>query len=186
MASRNRGKTSAYPAVAMGVDGLGLAQLPVPEDRKPTGVEGRALLRRYLLSRDYQPDRERNPQTGVFTSLAIGRDGFPLVSYLFQTTGGDLKVARCSDLACSAATFQVVDGPESVGFYSSVAIGRDDLPIISYFDETNFDLKVAHCLDRFCGASATPARVPYLDTLQDGGHEELGWSPRRARPHRNG
>jgi len=78
-----------------------------------------------------------------------------VVSYLFQAASRDLKLARCSDLGCSTATFKVADSP-GVGLYSSIAIGKDDLPIISYFDENNFDLKVVHCPDRLCGAPPPP------------------------------
>ena len=38
----------------------------------------------------------------------------------------------------------------AVGWYSSITIGADGLPIISYFDDTNDDLKVARCSNAFC------------------------------------
>ena len=80
-------------------------------------------------------------------SIAIGADGFPILSYTSQIIGGDydLKVARCSDLTCTAATFNVVDGGPAKAQQSSIAIGADDRPVVSYLDGTKFDLKVAHC-----------------------------------------
>jgi hypothetical protein len=53
-------------------------------------------------------------------------------------------------VACTAATLSTVDSAGSVGKYSSVTIGADDLALISYYDETNGDLKVAHCSNLFC------------------------------------
>ncbi len=155
-----------YPAVAIGHDGLALISYQYQKTGSPQELRVAHCSNASCSAATINPI-ESATATGVFTSLAVGADGFPLVSYLFQTTGGDLKVARCSDLSCTNATFKAVDGPDSVGFYSGIAIGRDDLPIISYFDETNFDLKVAHCLDRLCGASPpslgfhslTPCRI---------------------------
>jgi hypothetical protein len=43
-----------------------------------------------------------------------------------------------------------VDSVDNVGQYTSVTVGADGLPVISYFDDTNDDLKVAHCSNRFC------------------------------------
>ena len=43
-----------------------------------------------------------------------------------------------------------LDSASNVGRYSSVTIGVDGLPLISYYDLTNSALKVAHCANRFC------------------------------------
>src|SRR5206468_2604855 len=86
---------------------------------------------------------------GRFSSVTIGADGLGLISY-FDATIGDLKVAHCSTVACTAATLTIVDRGGDVGQYSSVTIGADGLGLISYFDATNADLKVAHCSDLAC------------------------------------
>ena len=44
----------------------------------------------------------------------------------------------------------VVTSTGLVGQYSSITIGADGLPLISYFDETNGNLKVVHCSNSFC------------------------------------
>ena len=94
---------------------------------------------------------------GSYTSLAIGTDGFPVISY-YDATGDDLRVAKCNDAACAGAneTISVVDASGNVGSYTSLAIGADGFPVISYFDLTNGSLKVAKCNDPACaGANET-------------------------------
>jgi PKD repeat protein len=88
---------------------------------------------------------------GEYTSIAIGADGLPVVSYL-DSTNFDLKVAHCGDAACTPATntINTVDSAGVVGVYTSIAIGADGLPVVSYWDSTNSDLKVAHCGDASC------------------------------------
>ena len=47
-------------------------------------------------------------------------------------------------------TITTLDSVGFVGHFSSVTIGADGLPIISYLDWTNGDLKVARCSNAFC------------------------------------
>jgi predicted regulator of Ras-like GTPase activity (Roadblock/LC7/MglB family) len=72
-----------------------------------------------------------------------------------------LKVAHCNDAVCSTSTKTTVDSIGDVGQYSSIAIGADGLPIISYWGYGVF-LRVAHCNDVQCtGGDET---VPNVDT----------------------
>ena len=43
-----------------------------------------------------------------------------------------------------------LDSDGIVGWYTSITIGADGLPVISYRDATNEDLKVARCSNAFC------------------------------------
>ena len=81
--------------------------------------------------------------------MTIGTDGLALISY-YDATNDDLKVAHCSNVACTSATLTTVDSAGNVGQYSAVTIGTDGLALISYYDATNGDLKVAHCSNLFC------------------------------------
>ena len=83
---------------------------------------------------------------GAWTSMAIGTDGFPIISY-YDSTAGDLKVAKCNDFACTGGgeTITTVDHVANVGLLSSIAIGADGLPIISYQNNTTKTLKILHC-----------------------------------------
>ncbi|QQR76026.1 MAG: hypothetical protein IPJ17_10790 [Holophagales bacterium] len=104
------------------------------------------------------------------TSLAIGNDGKPVISFL-DWTAGTLKVAKCNDVACTGGgeTISTVDDSAWVGSNSSIAIGLDGFPVISYFDDTNDDLKVAKCNDAACaGGNETITTV-------DGFSESVGW-----------
>jgi len=89
---------------------------------------------------------------GGKTSIAIGSDGFPVISYYDQTADA-LKVAKCNDVKCSGndETISTVDDPaNNVGQNTSITIGTDGFPIISYFDVTALSLKVAKCNDPAC------------------------------------
>src|SRR5688572_4462249 len=86
---------------------------------------------------------------GQYSSVTIGTDGLGLISY-YDATNGDLKVAHCSNMACTSATLTTVDSAGNVGQYSSVTIGTDGLALISYYDATSSDLKVAHCSNLTC------------------------------------
>jgi opacity protein-like surface antigen len=100
---------------------------------------------------------------GLFTSIAIGPDGLPVIAY--QDGGNaDLKVAKCTNAACTASTLSTVDSDGSVGQHPSIAIGADGLPVIAYNDFTNFDLKVAKCADAACTTGTST-----LSTVDPGG-----------------
>ena len=87
---------------------------------------------------------------GEYASISVGIDGLGVVSYWDHSSGLNLKVAHCVDVACSAATTTVVDNPNNVGSFSSLAIGADGLPLVTYRDVTNNGVRVAHCPNVFC------------------------------------
>ncbi len=110
-------------------------------------------------------------RVGAFTSLAIGGDGFPVISYL-DSTAGTLKVAKCANAACTGtATITTVDDPANlVGEYTSLAVGADGQPVISYFDSTAEALKVAKCANAACTGTAT------ITTVQDDPNVSAGFN----------
>lgn len=87
---------------------------------------------------------------GEYASISVGVDGLGVVSYWDHSGARNLKVAHCVDVACSAATTTVVDIPNDVGSFSSLAIGGDGLPLVTYRDVSNNDVRVAHCPNVFC------------------------------------
>jgi len=89
---------------------------------------------------------------GRFTSIAIGTDGNPVISYT-DVTNGDLKVVKCSNSACSATnTITTVDSVNDVGWYTSIAIGTDGFPMIAHYDNTNGDLRFCKCGNTSCSS----------------------------------
>src|SRR6185436_8407931 len=99
---------------------------------------------------------------GQYSSVTTGTDGLALISY-YDATNGDLKVAHCSDLACTSATRTTLQSEDNVGLFTSVTIGTDGLGLISYYDATNGDLKVAHCSDLAC-TTATRTTLTFLQS----------------------
>jgi len=98
--------------------------------------------------------------TGTFTSIAIGNNGRPVVSY----TDDGLKVARCANAQCTGtATVTLVDpGTPLGGYHTSIAIGLDGLPIVSYYDLSNTFLKTVKCGNSACSSTLV------LNTLDAG------------------
>ena len=84
---------------------------------------------------------------GYFTSITIGTNGNPIISYL-DATNGALKIAACNNPTCAgpggapASTNTTIDSGGDVGGFTSIAIGTNGNPIISYYDYANQDLKV--------------------------------------------
>src|SRR3990167_8010566 len=86
-----------------------------------------------------------------------------------NAAGTSLLIADSSNLnlrpgvtaTTSSASLAVteVDNSASVGQYSSIAIGTDGLPVISYYDSTNFTLRVTKCGNAACSSGNTSTKV---------------------------
>jgi Collagen triple helix repeat (20 copies) len=86
-------------------------------------------------------------------SVAVGADGLGLISY-YDGPSSALKVAHCTNVACTSATTSTLDSPCAC-YYSSVTVGGDGLALISYYAGTFAGgLSVAHC-DNLACTSAT-------------------------------
>ncbi len=106
---------------------------------------------------------------GHHSSIAIGADGLGLISYFEERDANevtqDLKVAHCSNTACTAATRTTLVGSGPRGTNSSLTIGSDGLGLISYF-ANGIGLEVAHCTNVICSSATT--------SLVDGGSAATG------------
>jgi hypothetical protein len=157
------GNVGQYASIAIGIDGL-----PVISYLDVTNYDLK------VLKCDNQACSDSNTITtvdstgdvGQYTSIAIGIDGLPVISY-YDMTNGNLKVVKCGNQACSSGnTINAVDSTGDVGDYTSIAIGIDGLPVISYHDETNYYLKVVKCGNQACSSGNT---ITNLDTAADAG-----------------
>ncbi|MCX6695173.1 MAG: hypothetical protein NTU61_02605 [Candidatus Altiarchaeota archaeon] len=104
---------------------------------------------------------------GRFTSITIGSDGLPVIAY-YDYSNGYLKVAKCGSLNCSVGNqITTIDSTNDVGEYTSIAIGADGFPVMSYYDNTNGDLKVAKCSSLNC---STGNQITTIDSTGN-----VGW-----------
>jgi hypothetical protein len=147
------GDVGSHTSVTIGTDGLGLISYydTTMKHLKVAHCANAACSSATSASID-----NTGSQVGQYSSITIGADGRGLVSY-FDFTNGRLKVAHCTNAACSSATVATLDSGD-LGEFTSVTIGADGLGLISYFDFLH--LKVAHCADVACsGAAPAPAIV---------------------------
>jgi len=96
---------------------------------------------------------------GTNSSIAIGVDGLPLISY---HDFHKLKVAHCANIACTSAAITTLEECQCE-FFTAVTIGADGLGLIALTGSSVGHLQVAHCADIAC-SSAT------MSTLGDPDH----------------
>jgi hypothetical protein len=108
------------------------------------------------------------------SSVTIGSDGLPLITYLSFGNPDRIDVAHCLDVTCSQTKKSTVDSPVTDPTTAanmtapSVTTGVDGLGIITYYDAINKNLKTAHCSNLDCSSSIT-ADMPGLDEFGDVG-----------------
>ena len=91
-------------------------------------------------------------------SITIGTDGLPVISYRGNT--GYQTVAKCGNPSCSSAntlTTLEASPTSSIMNRTSIAIGTDGLPVISYSTmvDSHLQLRVAKCGNPSCSAGNT-------------------------------
>lgn len=123
-------------------DGLGAStgvRLVVCEDVTCTTRSTRVITNTSSLTQNIQP----------VVGLSNGR---PFVAYYNQR----LELYRCADSECSAGSLRTVDATVRSGFYPSIAVGSDGVPVISHL--RNNTPGVAHiyrCADGNCATGST-------------------------------
>jgi hypothetical protein len=97
---------------------------------------------------------------GIYTSITIASDGFPIVSYTgINGLNSSLNVVHCTAVDCSAhAAPFLLDGTATAGLYTSIIIGTDGMPLISYRGISGglTNLSSVHCTAADCSTHAAP------------------------------
>jgi hypothetical protein len=92
-------------------------------------------------------------------SVTVGADGLGLVSYLYDIPAEDpfvdpwesqLRVAHCVNLECTSAISARITTGEYLGYFSTITIGVDEMPLIVYWDNDAHGSRAAHCSNAFC------------------------------------
>ncbi|MFL5799364.1 MAG: hypothetical protein ACJ77A_15705 [Actinomycetota bacterium] len=99
-------------------------------------------------------------QLGSLPSIAIGSDKLPVMTY-FDDTANVLLLTRCNDVACAGQDESLTTVDTGTDGPSSITIGVDGLPIISY--AKGGLLKTAHCGNAACDSGNV------MHTLDAGG-----------------
>jgi hypothetical protein len=92
--------------------------------------------------------------TPLFSSIAVGPDGMPNITYFAGTTNA-LKFLKCSDPGCKSGAFQTLIASGVDVTNTSVSVGRTGLPVIAYREAESAvagGLRVLACSTPFCAA----------------------------------
>lgn len=108
---------------------------------------------------------------GQASSLAIGADGLPAMTYL-NSSDGALLFAKCETLDCSSAIRESIEdanGEIARGEYSSLRVSGNGKPVVAWYDTVDDNLAIARCANVDC-SDADVLRM-LVDTPDDTGRE---------------
>jgi hypothetical protein len=118
---------------------------------------------------------------GQANGIAIGVDGLPIMSY-YDNTNDFLRVAKCSDAACSSSTKTTIDdgAVANEGDGTDIAIGADGLPIIAYYTTTGGNLRVTKCANITCSSQTSTTDIETTNNIGRNpriamGNDGLAW-----------
>jgi hypothetical protein len=104
-------------------------------------------------------DADESGSVNSKTSIVIGSDGLPVISYR-DASADALRVLHCGDSDCSGGnTLELVDDSGTDGNDSSLTIGVDGLPVISFLGTSSSELVVIHCENFACTTRGEPVRM---------------------------
>ena len=107
-----------------------------------------------------------------YSAVAVPASGIPVISY-YSAASGDLNFVICGDAACSSPKgILTLDSTGDVGQFTSIGIGADGFPVISYYDATNFRPKVVKCGNATC-TTRTVSMVGTAGTVKAGQYTSI-------------
>jgi hypothetical protein len=156
----SNGGVGLFTSIAIGIDGNPIISYldNTNRDLKVAACNNPTCIGETEADRSTNTTIDSVGLVGWFTSITIGTNGNPIISY-WDGINLDLKVAACKNPTCIGATEAdrstntTIDSNGSVGANTSIGIGTNGNPIISYTDATNQDLKVAACDNPTCTTS---------------------------------
>jgi hypothetical protein len=97
---------------------------------------------------------------GLYTSIAIGVDGYPIIAHQ-DDNDLDLLVTKCESADCTSVstTTQISYGSDNVGYYTSTAIGADGYPVVVHTSLSS--LLVTNCASFDCTSISTTTEITY-------------------------
>lgn len=95
---------------------------------------------------------------GRFANIAINKAGNAVIAFR-DTTNKLPKLAVCNDAACSAPVINTIwtDGSSELGAFLSLALTKQDLPVVTFYDASNARMLEYACVDVLC---AQPGAAP--------------------------
>ena len=142
------------PSLAIGSDGFGVVAYEDSSSVKVLHCSNALCSAATVSTVATNPTAGGSRTTQTVTSLAVGTDGLPVIAYP-DVVNSDLKVAHCTNAACSSASLTTVDATGLVGDLASIAIGSDGLGLLAYWDMSNASIKTAHCATVDCSSAST-------------------------------
>ena len=143
------GNVGFYTSLTIGEDGLGLISY---RDASASTLKA-AHCNDLACSSAGVSTVDGSGINGEYSAITLGVDGLGVISY-YDGAGGDqdLKVAHCGNVACTTSSHVTVDSAGQVGWNTSITVGSDGLPFVTYRDVTGgFDaVKGIHCPNVFC------------------------------------
>ena len=130
---------------------VGELETEISSDNKYDGIEGQIYsLNKSQNKNIYISELDKDGLVGYANSVAISKEGFPVISY-HHLNAGDLKLAYCQDTDCSKAKIHLLDWAGDFGYYTDIASSNSGKIYVSYIDRKKGDLRVIRCLDSKCG-----------------------------------
>jgi hypothetical protein len=143
------GNVGLYTSLTIGSDGLGLVSF---RDASAATLDV-AHCSNLACSSATVSTVDASGIEGEYSAITLGVDGLGVISY-YDGSGlnQDLKVAHCGNVTCTTASYLAVDTAGQVGWNTSITVGSDGLPFVSYRDVSGDAVKGLHCPNVFCAA----------------------------------
>jgi len=151
-----------YNSIAIGADNNPIISY---WNRTDNSLEVIKCTNPYCSSQNPPVTLDNSGNVGATTSIAIGVDDNPVISY-YDFINQNLMLVKCTSQDCSSQNAPLtMDNGGIVGNYNSIAVGLDGFPVISYYDLSNKDLKLVKCTSQDCSSFNTPLTLDSDDKV---------------------